>query len=243
MRSVLAGLTVAGAIAVAGAGGPAVAVASAPTRQDVATARSVIKAVAAYDQAALARQAPATAAAKTEVAQVKAGCAGAIPASAINGTGTQQSVVSDLLAEASLDVSLAVNQPLLRPLRTVARSLGAARFSSRSLSSAFQETARVNHFVTTLSPTDLCADVKAAAADRFNADPPATTTALRHISFLSTSKALSLGAIPSKVAPFMTTSRDRAALAHVKSLNARYEKGIRGAEVTWERKLESVLDR
>jgi hypothetical protein len=240
----LSRLVVGGVVALTGLGGAAVAATSvkAPERQDVAAARSVITALGRFDQAALDRQSAATSAAKAAVASVQRGCDGAIPKSAQNGTGTQQSVVQDLLAEASLDVSLAVNRPLSRPLRDVAASLGAAHFSSRSLSRAFEETSRLNHFVTTLSPTDLCADVKAAAAGHFDADPPATTTALKHISFLSSSHALSLAEIPGKLAPFLVTARDRAALSHVKALNARYGKVIRGVELTWERRVGSVLD-
>ena len=85
--------------------------------------------------------------------------------------------------------------------------------------------------------------MKAAAASGFDADPPGTTGALKHISTLSSAHGLGLSIIPSKLAPYLVTARDRSALAHLKALNARYAKAIQGTELTWERKLGAVLDK
>lgn len=242
MRSILLGFGA--VVAVAALGGPAVAApATAPKPRDVAAARSVVSALERFDQEALARRSSVTAAAKAAVAQVQAGCPGAIPKSAQEGTGTQQAVVQDLLTEGALDVSLAANQPLAGPLRVVATRMAGAHFSSRGLSLAFRRTAQANRFVLSLRPTDLCADVTAAAAAGFDADPPATTSALKHVATLSSSHGLDLKVIPSKLAPYLAGARDRSALAHVKSLNTRYEKAIQGVELTWERKLGSALDK
>jgi hypothetical protein len=245
MRSVRLGFGAGVVVACAALGGSAIAAApaNAPKSRDVAAARSVLSALTRFDQAALARRSAAMGAAKDAVAQVQAGCAGAIPRSAQRGTGTQQSVVQDVLAEGALDVSLAANRPLAGPLREVATRLAAAHFSSHALTRGFQNTARANRLVLSLTPTDLCADVKAAAAAGFDADPPGTTGALKHIATLSSAHGLGISLIPSKLAPYLVTTRDRGALAQLKTLNARYVSAIQGGELTWERKLGSVLDK
>ena len=243
MRSVLLGSGVGAAVAVAALSGSAIAAPStAPKPRDVAAARSVVSALTRFDQEALARRGAVTAAAKAAVAQAQTGCASAIPRSAQDGTGTQQAVVQDLLSEGALDVSLAVNHPLAGPLRTVATRLAAAHFSSRALTRGFQNTARANRLVLSLTPTDLCADVKAAAASGFDSDPPGTRAALKHVSTLASVHGLGLSIIPSKLAPYLVTTRDRSALAHLKTLNARYVTAIEDRELTWERKLASALD-
>ena len=237
------GFGVGGVAAVAALGGPAIAATStAPKPRDVAAARSMVTALTRFDQEALARENAVTAAAKAAVAQVQTGCPGAIPKSAQDGTGTQRAVVQDLLTEGALDVSLAANEPLAGPLRVVATRLAGAHFSSRALSRAFSRTAQANRFVLSLRPTDLCADVTAAAADGFDADPTATTSALKHVATLSSSHALALSLIPSKLAPYLGATRERSALAHLKTLNGRYVSAIQGTELTWERKLGSALD-
>ncbi|HEY1715127.1 MAG TPA: hypothetical protein VGG07_19650 [Solirubrobacteraceae bacterium] len=242
MRSIRLGVGV--VVAVAALSGPAIAAPStAPKPRDVAAARPVVNALVRFDQAALARQSAVMAAAKAAVAQVQAGCAAAIPKAAQHGTGTQQSVVQDVLVEGALDVSLAANHPLAAPLRQVATRLAAAHFSSPALTRGFQNTARANRLVLSLTPTDLCADVKAAAAAGFAADPPGTTAALKRIARLSSAHGLGLSLIPSKLAPYLVTARDRGALAHLKTLNARYVTAIQGGELTWERKLGSALDK
>src|ERR1700743_2624392 len=90
----------------------AAAPAAAPNPQNVKAARAVVRANTIFSLTALHREGAMTAAAKAMVAQVKAGCAGGIPASLANGTKQQQSIVFDLVFEGAFDLSLDVAGPI-----------------------------------------------------------------------------------------------------------------------------------
>jgi hypothetical protein len=237
------GFGVGGAIVVALLGATASASTSAPKAQDVTAARSVIGGIARFDQAALARRSAQTAAAQALIAQAQQGCAGAIPASAVHGTATQQTVVQDILTEGAFDVAAAVNHPIAGLARAQDAHLAAAHFSSRALTRALHNAGKAaDRALHAMRPTDLCADVTAAAAGGFASDPPGTTEALSRIVSLEGLHALALTDVTKKLRPYLTSTHDRGAVARVTAQTARYEKFSESLQLARERKLVSVLD-
>jgi hypothetical protein len=240
MRSVPLGGVVAGAIALGLLGGSAMA-ATPPKARDVASARSVVSAITRFDQTALRRKGQVTTAARAMVAQVQAGCAGGIPASAVNGTAQQQAVALDLVLEGGLDLSLVIIHPLERPAGALAKRLDHADFSKRALSRGIHQTAKLQRLFLALKPGDVCADVRAAAADGFTADPPGTTASLNSLTPLIKTSAEGIPDIFKKLEPYLLTTRDRVALLRLKTVDAKYEKFAANVGIKWGAKLGSVL--
>jgi hypothetical protein len=233
---------VAGAIVLNLLGGSAMAApASAPKPQDVKAARTVIRAITRFDQTALHHEGAMTAAAKALVAQVQAGCAGGIPASIANGTAQQQGVAFDLIFEGAFDLSIDSLHPVAHPARALSRSLARVHFSKRAFTQDIHSIAKIQSILLGLKPSDLCADVKAAAANGFTADPPGTTAALEGFGkvLLPTSKGIT-GVLKSLKSD-LTTDRDRAALKHLQTVDARYQKFSTNLGLKWGGKLGNVL--
>jgi hypothetical protein len=240
MRSMSLGGVVAGMIAVNLLGGSAMA-ATAPKARDVAAARTVVSAITRFDQTALRRKGQLTAAAQATVAQVQAGCAGGIPASAVNGTSQQQAVTLDLIFEGSFDLSLAIIHPLQRPAGALTNRLNRVHFSKRALSRGVHQTAKLQRLLLALKPSDICADVKAAAANGFTADPPGTTAFIKSFGPLIASSAHGSPNILKQLTPYLITTRDRAALKRLKTVDAKYQKFAANIGTKWGAKLGSVL--
>lgn len=232
----------AGAIVLNLLGGSAMAAqAPAPKPQDVKAARTVIRAITRFDETALHHEGAMTAAVKALVAEAKAGCAGGIPASIANGTAQQQGVAFDLIFEGAFDLSLDSLQPVAHPAQALSRSLTRVHFSKRAFTNDIHAIAKVQGILLGLKPSDLCADVKAAGANGFTADPPGTTAALTGFGkvFLSTSKGIT-GVLKSLKAD-LTTDRDRANLKHLQTVDARYQKFSTNLGLEWGTKLGNVL--
>jgi hypothetical protein len=233
---------VAGAIALNLLGGSAVAApAAAPKPQDVKAARTVVHALTRFDETAVRREGAMTAAARDLVAQVKADCAGGIPASIANGTAQQQGVAFDLIFEGAFDLSLDSLHPVAHPGRALSRSLARVHFSKHAFTHDIHTIAKLQSILLGQTPSDLCADVKAAAANGFTADPPGTTGALTGFAkvFIPTSKGIT-GVLKSLKAD-LTTDRDRAALKHLQTVDARYQKFSDNLGLQWGTKLGNVL--
>jgi hypothetical protein len=234
---------VASAIALNLLGGAAMAAApaKAPKTQDVVAARTVVAAITRFDKTALAREKQITAAANAMVAQVQTGCPGSLPASVLNGTSTQQAVAFDLLFEAAFDLSIDTVAPVRRPGLALAKGLDRAKFSTRAFSRGIHKTATVQRVFVTLTPSDLCGDVNAAAAGGFAADPPGTTAFLKGFQNALSSSGLSVTAIIKKLNPYLVTTRDQASLTRLKAIDARYEKFATNLGVKSGAKLGKVL--
>jgi hypothetical protein len=227
LGGVVAG-AIAGAIALNLLGGAAMAAApaKAPKIRDVAAARTVVRAITRFDRTALGRQSQMIAAAKAVVAQVQAGCPAGLPSSVLNGTSTQRAVALDLLFEAAFDLSIDVVRPLRHPALALAAGLERATFSKRGFSRSIHQTATVQRVIVTLKPSDLCGDIKAAAAGGFAADPPGTTAFLNGFQSAASGAGLSVPEIIKKTKPYLVTTRDRASLKHLETIDARYEKFV-----------------
>ncbi len=233
---------VAGAIVLGLLGGSAMAApATAPKPQDVKAARTVVRAITRFDQVAVRREGATTAAVKAMVAQTKAGCAGQIPASIANGTAQQQAVVFDLIFEGAFDLSLDALHPVVHPGRALSRSLAHVHFSKHAFTHAIHVIANTQSTLLALKPSDLCADVTAAAANGFAADPPGTTAALKGFAKVVAPPAKGITGVLKGLKSDLTSDRDRAALKHLQTVDARYQKFSTNLGLKWGAKLGNVL--
>jgi len=231
----------AGAIALSLLGGSALAGTPAPKQQDVAAARAVTAAITRFDQTAVRREGAMTAAAKAEVAQVQAGCAGGIPASVVNGTSHQQAVAFDLLFEGVVDLSLDVLHPVHHAGLSLARAFHHAQFTKASFTRGIHSIAKREHALLTLPASDLCTDVKAAAANGFTADPPGTTASLEGFSGVLLTSAKGIPDVLKKIRAYLVTKADRAALKRLQRIDSRYQGFSEKLGSTYGGKLATVL--
>jgi hypothetical protein len=234
---------VTGVIALNLLGGPAMAAtpANAPKLRDVTAARAVIHAIGHFDQTALHRQAAMTAAAKALVAQVQAGCAGAIPATIANGTHQQQGVFLDLVFESAFDLTVRAIHPLDHAATALTKGLDRVHFSKRTFTRRIHDTAKAQQLLLAVKPSDLCADVEAAAAGGFAADAPGTTAFLNGIDSLNPGPTESVPKILKTIGADLVTQSDRAALKRLQKVDARYQKFSLNLGVRWGARLGKVL--
>jgi hypothetical protein len=207
----------------------------------VAAARAAVRDFTRFDQTALRHGSQMIAAARAMVAQVKADCGGAIPASIANGTRKQQDVYLDLVVEGAFDLTLRVIQPLAHPATALAKGLEHVRFSKRSFTRAVHGTAKSQLILLAIKPSDLCADVKAAVASQFAADPAGTTAFANRIDRTNPGPMVSVDGIIKKTKSDLVTTRDQAAVKRLKKLDARYVKFSGHLGLTWGGKLGKVL--
>jgi hypothetical protein len=232
---------VAGAIVFGLLGGSAMAAPTAPKPQDVKAARTVVRAITRFDQTAVRHEGAMTAAVKALVAQAQAGCAGGIPASIAHGTAQQQGVAVDLIFEGAFDLSLDSLHPVAHPGHALSRSLARVHFSKRTFTHDIHAIAKIQSVLLGLKPSDLCADVKAAAANGFTADPPGTTVALKGLAKVLVPTSKGITGVLKGLKADLTTDRDRAALEHLQTVDARYQKFSTNLGLKWGEKLGNVL--
>jgi hypothetical protein len=238
-RTLSLGGVVAGVVALNLLGGSAFA--AAPKARDVTSARALVTVITRFDQTALTHESQLNAAAKAGVAHVQASCPGSIPSSVAHGTPKQQAVAFDLVLEGSVDLSVTAMQPIHHAALALAQGLGRTHFSQRTFSHQLHATATIQRRFVTLVPSDFCGDVKAAAAGGFAADPPGTTAFLKRVQRLASSSQVEVPAILKKLGPDLLTAHDRAALKHLKTIDARYETFSTNLGLKWGTKLGSVL--
>lgn len=226
---------------VLGVSAMAATAATAPKPQDVTAARTVVGAITRFDQTALRHEGAMTAAAKALVAQAQAGCAGGLPASVINGTAQQQAVAFDLIFESAFDLSLDVVQPLDHAGLTLAKGLDRVHFSKRAFTRGIHTTAKLQRVLLAIKPSDLCGDVKAAAAGGFAADPPGTTAFLKSFGSLISAPAQSITDTLKKIRAYLVTKGDRAALKRLQTVDSRYQKFTTTLVTKWGATLGPVL--
>jgi hypothetical protein len=243
MRSMPLGGVVVGVLALNLLGGSAIAAApaQAPKPQDVTAARTVVRAITRFDQTAVRREGAMTAAARALVAQTKAGCAGGIPASIANGTSRQQGVAFDLIFESAFDLSLDALHPVVHPGRVLSGSLSRVHFSKHAFTRDIHAIAKIQDTLLVMKPSDLCADVKAAAANGFSADPPGTTASLKAFAKVLTPGSKGVTGVLKGLRSYLTTDRDRAALKHLQTVDSRYQKFSTNLGLKYGEKLGNVL--
>ena len=243
MRSMPLGGMVAGVVALGLLGGSAVAAtpAKAPKPRDVAAARAVIRTLTRYDETAVRHEGVMTAAAKAMVAQVKAGCAGSIPSSIANGTKQQEGVFIDLASEGALDLTVRAIHPLDHAARALSKGFDRVHFSDRAFTRRIHNTGKAQRLLVAIQPSDLCADVKAAAVGGFAADAPGTTAFLKGVDRLDPGPMESVPTIIKKVRADLLTESDRAALKRLQKVDARFQTFSANLGVRWGADLGKVL--
>ena len=243
MRSMPLGGLVAGVVALGLLGGSAVAAtpAKAPKPRDVAAARAVIHAFSRFDQTALHREGAMTALAKALVAQVQAGCAGTIPSSIAKGTDKQQGVFFDIIFEGAFDLTVRAIQPLDHASTSLTKRLDRVHFSKRTFTRRIHDTAKAQQLVLAIKPSDLCADVKTAAAGGFAADAPGTTAFLKGILRLNPGPTETVTKILKTIRADLVTKSDLAALKRLQKVDARYQNFSTNLGLRWGAKLGEVL--
>ena len=243
VRFMSLGGLVAGVVALNLLGGSALAAAPAKAAKpgDVTSARAVVRDFTDFDQTAIRREGAMTAAAKALVAQVSAGCAGAIPSSIQSATKKQQAVYIDIVLEAAFDLTLRVIHPVGHAALTLSNRIDRIHFSARKFTRGLHGTANAQKALLAITPSDLCSDVKAAAAGGFEADAPGTTAFLKVINGVGSGPGVSLADIVKKVRPLLPTQADQAAIKRLKKVDARYQNFSLNLGLKWGAKLATVL--
>lgn len=235
--------TIAGVIAALSLlAGSAAAATSVPKPQDVAAARAVIHAITAFDQTAVRHEGAMIAAAQADVAQVKAQCGGAIPASVVNGSAKQQAVVFDVIFEGVVDLTLDAVHPVHHAGLSLAHAFNHIHFTKPSLTRGIHAIGKLQHSVLSLQPSDLCTDVKAAAANGFTADPPGTTASLTRFSSVLLTSTKGVTGVLKKIRGYLVTDADRAAVKRLQKIDTRYQKFSEKLSTTYGGKLGNVLE-
>jgi hypothetical protein len=212
MRRLLLGAAAIGSLVMS-----APAVAKAPNPRDVTAARRLIAAETRFDRAFLAHRAAIAKAGKGYATMVKTRCPGALPESvAVHGTPRQRSVVKDLVKEAALGLFAADTRSVIGAERRFVHAVNRVHFTRPSLIIAAASIAQGSKPV--MPGTDLCADVKSAAAAGFTADPPGTARAVRVARQVSAGQA---PYVPAGIKPYLITPGDRAAAQTARALNTR----------------------
>lgn len=139
------------------------------------------------------------------------------------------------------DLTLDSLHPIDRAALALSHSLDRIHFTAGKLTRGIHATAKAQRAILALKPSDLCGDVKAAAAGGFTADPPGTTAFLAALGRMISGSAEPLPNVLEKVKAYLTTTRDRRALTHATTVNARYEKFSIKLALRWGNKLGSAL--
>jgi hypothetical protein len=143
---------------------------------DYASTRSFLAAGVQFFQAALVDLRRPPVAADRFVGHVAATCPGSLKALQRSQSLKTLSAALALWKETSLDLILTVDVPFDRALRQRAVRLTQLHWSEPSINRAVREGARATVIDTALKPSDLCADIEAAAAARFEMVSPQTTS-------------------------------------------------------------------
>jgi hypothetical protein len=222
-------------------GARAAARAKAPRAADVAAARRLIAAQTSYYQAGMATRREAKADVNAALAQIKATCPQSIPNSLLDGTPAQRDLWMQLFGEAADDVALAEVQPLDDATTTLAQRLDRLHFSRGAVNRDLRQLSHALRLSLTLAPSDLCTDLKAAAANGFTAVPAATTAFNNHVDNVLGVPSPTVGGLIADVKPDTVTKADRAAIKRLKTVSVAYTGFIFNLSVDTGFKLADVL--
>lgn len=171
--------TLGGAVMVALAAASGAGAATRSSAADAAAARRFVSVETTFLHRAASRQAAERAAGTAFISRVSKGCAGAIPASAANGTTAQQIVVLNLALEAELDLAVTSQHPLAPAVQAEIAALRRLHFTRSAIDRVLASGIKAERAALALTPTHLCTDITTAAAGGFDTVPAATGRLLR----------------------------------------------------------------
>jgi hypothetical protein len=221
--------------------GRAAAKAKPRSHGDVVAARRLIAIQTRYYQAGMATRPQTRADVKAALAQMKATCPKSIPNALLAGSAAQRDLWMQLFGEAAGDVVLAEFRPLGDATATTAGRLDRLQFSRRAVNRDLRQLSQALRLSLTLTPSDLCADIKTAAAGGFTALPPATKAFNDHLNSVLAAPAPSLSGLIHDVKPDRVTRRDRAAIKRLTTVAGRYTTFIFNVSIDAGLELADVL--
>jgi hypothetical protein len=212
-----------------------------PKHSDVAAARALIAAQTHFYAAGLATRRETEAGIDAVIAQVKAQCPNALPATLLDGREVQRTVYRQLFTEGAFDIGIAALQPIGDATATEARALDRIHFSTRGVNRDLRELAASQRATLNLAPSDLCGDIKDAASGGFTGVPAATMQFIDHVQNTAGAAAPSFNQLVDDVRPDVLTRHDKAAVAHMRTLGVRYTSFAFGASIDAGGKLADAL--
>lgn len=198
------------------------AAATPPSRHDVRSARRFIADLTGFYQAGLDTRRQATADVNASIELVKGMCPKVVPAAAANGTKRQQMVATKMFAEAAYDIGLVATFPIDAAALREAAGLERLHFSTRRADRDARQIAVGQRLTVAIRPSDLCGDLTAAAADDYRRVPTGTTRFLAAVTRAFAAPSPSFADLDRDIGPYLTTSRDRAAVKRVHTLAKDY---------------------
>jgi len=206
-------------LAVALAGGLTAAAAAAVSGSDAAATRTFLTTGERYLTHSVRAKSHIQANAKAFVDQVSGSCQNSLAgARASGGTVAQRGNLSALEAEAQADFSLIAIDTLRAPLAAAVRSLAHLHWSRASVTRGVTAFVRGAREILAIEPTNICADIRAAAGTSF-AQLSSTTTRFLH-ALSRVPSAPSWSRMLKLVAPFETALL-RARAVTVRKLDAK----------------------
>ena len=234
-------LVLAGVLIIPIASAQAAARAKPPKRGDVAAARALIAAQTHYFAAGLATRREATADVNAFIAQTKAQCPNALPATLLDGGPAQRTVYQQLFTEGAFDLAIAQLQATGDATTTEAEALDRIHFSRRAVNRDIRQLARSLRAEVALAPVDLCADIKTAADGGYKQVPTQTTQFVNHFENTAAEPAPSFDQLVQDIQPDVVTHRDAGAVKHMRALGIRYTSFILGLATDSGSKLADAL--
>jgi hypothetical protein len=213
-----------------------------PSHRDVLAARALIQAQAGFYKAGLATRRETTAAVDAQVTDVKQACAAALPATLLDGGTAKRTVYRQLFTEGSFDLGLVALRPIGDAIASEVRALDRIHFSRRAVNRDLRELARSQRASLMVEPTDLCADIKAAAAGGSTIVPAPTTQLIDRVHSLEAAPAPSFDQLVTDIQPDVVTRGDAAAVKRLRGLGIRYTDFLLGLGVDAGRKLADALN-
>lgn len=211
--------TVGGAVMVALVAASGAGAATRPSAADGAAAKRFVSVETRFLHRATSQRAAERAAGAAFLSRVSKGCAGAIPASvAKTATPAQGTVVASLAVEADFDLAAAVQHPLSPAVHAELSALRRLHFTRSAIDRDLASGIKAERAALAVKPTDLCADVKAAAAGDFDAVPAATRRFLNTVRKLASTDPILSGALLRMIRPDLPR-RDRAAAVRLGRLD------------------------
>ena len=211
-----------------------------PSGRDVRSARKLIAAESGYYEAGLRTRLRARAGINATIALLKGLCPNVIPAEAVDASRRHQKVARRVFFEVNANLELAESAPLVPAGLHEAATLDRLRFRSARATRDARELARSRRLIAAVRPSDVCSDLRAAAADHYNHVPSGTRRFLsRFVAALSSPTPL-FAELEKDLQ--LVSRRDRAAFARMRSLNDAYFSFAGGVLFEAEPKLVSVLE-
>lgn len=148
---------------------------------------------------------------KKFVDHVASTCPDALAALPAQPSAKQADVGSTLVGEAGLDSVLAAFAPLSRPERRYEQAVSRLHWQRRSITHSVITEARDAVALAKVSPSDLCADIRAAAGTGFTQMPSGTRKFVHTVGPLANGPSATLAGILKRMRPSMTAADQRAA--------------------------------